>query len=56
MVLESTQKGYQLAFILGILNSKLMSFYHLNTSANAFKGTFPKLLVKDLVTLPIRQN
>jgi len=26
----------------------------LNTSANAFKGTFPKLLVKDLLTFPIR--
>jgi hypothetical protein len=49
------QNGYQLAFILGILNSKFMSFYHLNTSANAFKDTFPKILVKDLVNLPIRR-
>ena len=48
------EKGYELAFILGIINSKFISFYHLNISANAFKGAFPKLLVKDLLTFPIR--
>ncbi|RKZ46992.1 MAG: restriction endonuclease subunit M [Candidatus Parabeggiatoa sp. nov. 3] len=51
---KESEKGYELAFILGIINSKFISFYHLNTSANAFKGTFPKLLVKDLLTFPIR--
>lgn len=40
-------------YILGIINSKLISFYHVNTSANAFKGTFPKVLLKDLRELPI---
>lgn len=40
-------------FILGIINSKLISFYHSNTSANAFKGTFPKVLLQDLRNLPI---
>jgi CII-binding regulator of phage lambda lysogenization HflD len=38
---------------LGIINSKLISFYHLNTSPNAFKGTFPKMLLQDLRDLPI---
>ena len=33
--------------------SKLISFYHLNTSPNAFKGTFPKMLLQDLRELPI---
>ena len=42
-----------LRFILGLLNSKLISFYHLNTSANAFKGAFPKLLIKDLLNIPL---
>lgn len=41
-------------FLLGLLNSRLISFYHKNTSANAFKGTFPKVLLQDLRELPIR--
>lgn len=40
-------------YILGILNSKLVSFYHFNTSANAFKETFPKVLIQDLKELPM---
>jgi len=40
-------------FLLGLINSNLISFYHLNTSPNAFKGTFPKLLLQDLRELPI---
>ena len=28
---------------------KLISFYHSATSPNAFKGTFPKILLKDLI-------
>ena len=39
--------------LLGILNSKLISFYHLNTSPNAFKGAFPKMLLQDLRDMPI---
>jgi len=42
-----------LKFLLGLINSKLISFYHLNTSPNAFKGTFPKILLQDLRELPI---
>ncbi len=40
-------------FLLGILNSKLISFYHSNSSPNAFKGTFPKVLLQDLRELPV---
>jgi type I restriction-modification system DNA methylase subunit len=39
--------------LLAIINSKLISFYHSNTSANAFKGTFPKLLLQNVRELPI---
>ncbi len=46
---------YKLEYLLGIINSKLISYYHLNTSANAFKGTFPKLLIKDILGFPITQ-
>ncbi len=43
----------ELEYLLGIINSKLISFYHLHTSPNAFKGTFPKVLLKDLRELPL---
>jgi type I restriction-modification system DNA methylase subunit len=46
-------KEIDIKFLLGLLNSKLMSFYHLNNSPNAFKGTFPKILLQDLRQLPI---
>ncbi len=43
-------------YLLGLINSKLISFYHLNTSPNAFKGTFPKMLLQDLRDLPIPES
>jgi len=46
-------KGFNIKALLAIINSKLISFYNLNTSANAFKGSFPKVLLKDLRDLPI---
>jgi type I restriction-modification system DNA methylase subunit len=39
--------------LLAILNSRLISFYHLNSSPNSFKNTFPKVLLIDLRELPI---
>lgn len=45
--------GIHISFLLGLINSKLISFYHSNTSANAFKGSFPKVLLQDLRELPI---
>lgn len=43
----------KIEFLLGLLNSNLISFYHSNTSPNAFKSTFPKVLLQDLRELPI---
>lgn len=40
-------------YVLGIINSKLMTFYHLNNSPKANKGLFPKILVNDVRKLPI---
>ncbi len=51
--LRLKNKKVDIRFMLGILNSKLISFYHLNTSANAFKGAFPKVLIKDLLKIPL---
>ena len=46
---------FNIEYLLGILNSKLISFYHLNTSPNSFKSTFPKVLLKDLKEIPIHE-
>ena len=51
--LRITSDVYNIKFVLGILNSKLITFYHLNSSPNAFKGTFPKVLVKDILSFPL---
>lgn len=40
-------------FILAMINSTLMSFYHKMTSPKANKGLFPKILVNDIRKLPI---
>ncbi len=44
-----------LHFILTIINSKLISFYHKANSPKAKKGLFPKILINDTKNLPIPQ-
>ena len=51
--LRITSDAYNIKFVLGILNSKLITFYHFNSSPNAFKGAFPKVLVKDILNFPL---
>jgi type I restriction-modification system DNA methylase subunit len=51
--IKMKSKDLNIKFLLGLINSKLISFYHSNTSANAFKGAFPKVLLQDLRELPI---
>lgn len=41
-------------FVLGIINSRLLSYYHKITSPKANKGLFPKILVNDVRKLPIK--
>lgn len=41
-------------YVLGILNSSLMSFYHNMISPKASKGLFPKILVNDVRKMPIK--
>ena len=40
-------------YILGIINSKLMTYYHVFSSPKSNKGMFPKILVTDVRKLPI---
>lgn len=40
--------------MLGILNSKLFTFYHFSSSPKANKGLFPKILVADVRKMPIK--
>ena len=51
--LRITSDVYSIKFVLGILNSRLTTFYHFNSSPNAFKGTFLKVLVKDILGFPL---
>lgn len=42
-----------LEYVLSLINSKLMAWYHINTSPKAKKGLFPKILINDVRNLPI---
>jgi len=43
----------ELKYILTIVNSKLLGWYHNKTSPKANKGLFPKILVNDVRNLPL---
>lgn len=45
--------NYSIFVLLGILNSKLATFYHFNNSPKATKGSFPKILIEDLKLFPL---
>jgi adenine-specific DNA-methyltransferase len=42
-------------FLLGIINSKLISWYHQKKNPKSKKSLFPKILVSDLSRLPIKE-
>lgn len=44
---------YSIDCLLGIINSKLATFYHFNHSPKATKGAFPKILVSDIKEFPL---
>jgi len=54
--IERKESKYALFFILGIINSTLISKYHTIISPKAKKGVFPKILVNDVRNLPIPKN
>jgi type I restriction-modification system DNA methylase subunit len=48
------KSGWTLEYILGILNSKLMTYYHKKKFLDEFKMRFQKILIKDCRRFPIR--
>jgi type I restriction-modification system DNA methylase subunit len=48
------KKSLDLKYLLAILNSKMMGWYHNNTSPKAKKGLFPKILINDVRNLPLK--
>ena len=46
--------GYSTEYLLAVLNSKLMSFYHRKKFLEEFKDRFQKILIKDTKQFPIK--
>nr|WP_315198222.1 TaqI-like C-terminal specificity domain-containing protein [uncultured Flavobacterium sp.] len=56
IIKDNTNNEYSLEVLLSILNSKLATFYHFNSSPKATKGSFPKILVYDINNFPLPNN
>lgn len=52
-IIKNKKGDFELKALLAILNSKLATFYHFNSSPKATKGAFPKILVEDIKTFPL---
>ncbi len=48
--------SFSIELLWAILNSKLATFYHFNSSPKATKGAFPKILVYDVNNFPLPSN
>ena len=46
--------GYELEYLLGIVNSKVMTYYHRKKYLDEFKRLYQKILIKDCRRFPIR--
>lgn len=54
IIVKEKKDGFiPLMALLGILNSKLATFFHFNASPKATKGAFPKILVGDISGFPL---
>lgn len=51
---EKPGSNVSLKYILGILNSSLMSYYFMKNTPKAVRKMFPKIILKDLRVFPIR--
>ena len=49
-----TRSSFSIEFLLGIINSRLITFYHRKKFLDEFKMRFQKILIKDCRRLPIR--
>lgn len=52
-VIMRKDSSLSLKFILGIINSKLINFYHTHKYLDIFKNTFQKILIKNAKEFPI---
>lgn len=53
IIIVKDSEYYSIDCLLGIINSKLATFYHFNHSPKATKGAFPKILVSDIKEFPL---
>lgn len=53
LIIKDNNQGNEIENLLGILNSKLATFYHFKSSPKATKGSFPKILVYDIKNFPL---
>ena len=56
IIVKENLNSFGLEILLAILNSKLATFYHFNSSPKATKGAFPKILVYDVNNFPLPKN
>jgi len=54
-VIVILDKDKRIKYLLAVLNSNLATFYHFNSSPKATKGAFPKILVEDIKTFPLKR-
>lgn len=52
-ILVENDQSFDRYTLLAILNSKVASFFHFNSSPKAMKGAFPKILVNDIKIFPL---
>ncbi len=52
-ILKNEKGEINIKSLLAIINSKLATFYHFNSSPKATKGAFPKILIEDIKNFPI---
>lgn len=53
-ILEKENSDISLKYILGLLNSKLISYYFIKNTAKSVRQMFPKLILEDLRRFPIK--
>lgn len=53
IIIVKDSDRYSIDCLLGIINSKLATFFHFNHSPKATKGAFPKILVQDIKEFPL---
>jgi hypothetical protein len=52
---KSAYGQYSLYYLLTLANSSLLSYYFINMCPKAQKGLFPKILIRDVKSLPIKR-